>query len=175
MAKAKRRFPVAAPALEPLEVPAVSRTIYPPPHDKVVAGRFKRRLAAVLGLTDFGVNVTTLQAGAASAMRHWHSGNDEFIYVLDGEVTLITDAGPQLLVTGMCAGFPKGKKDGHHLVNQGDRPVTFLEVGTNHEPDLVGYPDAKLFLYNDKKGKPQFTRTPPPKGLAKAKAKKKKR
>lgn len=172
MAKAKRRFPVAAPALEPLEVPAVMRTIYPPPHDKIVQGRAKRRLASVLGLTDFGVNITTLAAGAASSMRHWHSGNDEFIYVLDGEVTLVTDAGSQLLVTGMCAGFPKGTKDAHHLVNQGDRPVTYMEVGTNHEPDIVGYPDQKLFLLNDRSGKPVFTKTMPK--TVKAKAKKKK-
>jgi uncharacterized cupin superfamily protein len=163
MAKAKRRFPVQAPALEPLEVLSDARTIYPPPYDKVVAGRTKRRLAKVLGLTNFGVNITTLQAGASSAMRHYHTQDDEFIYILDGEVTLITDAGAQVLVTGMCAGFPKGKKDGHHLINEGDRPVTFLEVGTNNEDDVVGYSDHPLWLYNDENGKPHFTSEPPPK------------
>lgn len=158
-----KRYPVRAPALEPLEVPAISKTMYPPPHDKVVAGRLKRRLGPLLGLTDYGVNLTTLMPGAASAMRHYHSANDEFVYILDGEVTLVTDAGKQLLTTGMCAGFPKGKTDGHHLINEGTRPVQVLEVGTNFEPDIVGYPDEKLFLYPDAKGRKEFTKKPPPK------------
>lgn len=169
---AKRRFPIQLPALEPLEVPTISYTRYPKPYDKMVQGRIKRRLGPVLGLTEIGVNITTLMPGAASAMRHYHAADDEFIYVLDGEVTLITNIGEQLLVAGMCAGFPKGKADAHHLVNQGDRPVTFLEAGTDNAPDLVVYPDQKLYLYDDGKNEPKFSKTPP-KLAKKAKAKKK--
>jgi uncharacterized cupin superfamily protein len=166
---AQKRFPILKPALEPLEVPALHKTMYPPPHDKVVHGRFKRKLAPVLGLKDFGVNLTTLMQGAASAMRHHHSNNDEFVYIVDGEATLITNSGEQTLSTGMCAGFPKGKKDGHHLVNKSDRPVIYLEIGTNHLPDLIGYPDTKLWLYQDEKGRAEFSAAMPKVG-SKAKA-----
>lgn len=158
---AKKRYPVQRPALEPLELPAISKTMYPAPFNKMVQGRMKRRLGSALGLTELGVNITTLMPGAASAMRHYHTADDEFVYILDGEVTLITDAGPQLLTTGMCAGFPKGVKDGHHLVNQGDRPVTFLEAGTNNIPDLVVYPDEKLYLYDDGVTDAVFSKSPP--------------
>jgi uncharacterized cupin superfamily protein len=159
---ALKRFPIRLPALEPLEVPAQAKTMYPPPHDKVVKGRLKRRLGPALGLTDLGVNLTTLMQGAASSMRHHHSNNDEFVYILDGEVTLVTDAGEQILSTGMCAGFPKGSKDGHQLVNKSARPVIYLEAGTNLMPDLIGYPDTKLWLHEAKKGGPAvFTKTPP--------------
>jgi len=165
-----KRYPIRRPALEPLEVPAQHKTIYPPPHDQVVKGRFKRRLGPALGLTDLGVNLTTLMQGAASSMRHHHSANDEFVYILDGEATLVTDAGEQTLTAGMCAGFPKGKKDGHHLINKSDRPVIYLEVGTNNLPDLIHYPDAKLWLHEDEKGRAAFN-TAKPAAQAAAKAK----
>jgi uncharacterized cupin superfamily protein len=172
---AQKRFPILKPALEPLEVPAQTKTIYPPPHDRVVKGRSKRRLGPALGLTDLGVNLTTLMPGAASAMRHYHSNNDEFVFIVDGEVTLVTNAGKQLLVTGMCAGFPKGKKDGHQLVNEGDRPVIYLEAGTNLMPDLIHYPDTKLWLYEDEKGRAAFSTTMPKAGAKAAPKVKKKR
>ncbi|MDX2224646.1 MAG: cupin domain-containing protein [Rhodospirillaceae bacterium] len=165
------RYPITLPALDPLEVPAQTGTIYPAPYDAVVKGRAKRRLAKVLGLKQFGVNITTLAAGAASSMRHHHSACDEFVYVLDGEVTLITNGGEQVLTTGMCAGFPAGKKDAHHFVNQGDRPVFLLEVGTNVLPDSIVYPDTKLFLYEDEKGRPTFSTKPIKPAPNKAKAK----
>jgi uncharacterized cupin superfamily protein len=168
-----KRYPIKLPALEPLEVPMVHKTIYPAPHDKVVHGRYKRKLGPALGLKDFGVNLTMLMQGAASAMRHHHSNNDEFVFIVDGEATLITNAGEQTLSTGMCAGFPKGKKDGHHLVNKSDRPVLYLEIGTNHMPDVIGYPDTKLWLYEDEKGRPSFSNKAPKPGKAKAAPKKK--
>ena len=171
---ALKRFPIRLPALEPLELPASSKTMYPPPYDKVVQGRLKRRLGPALGLTDFGVNLTTLMQGAASSMRHHHSNNDEFVYIVDGEATLVTDAGEQILSTGMCAGFPKGSKDGHHLVNKSARPVIYLEAVTNLIPDFITYTDTKLYLYEDKKGHSGFTKTPQ-KQVAKAGAKKKKK
>ena len=168
---ARKRYPIQLPALDPLEVPAQHKTIYPAPHDKVVKGRFKRRLGPVLGLTDLGVNITTLMQGAASSMRHHHSNNDEFVYIIDGEATLVTNAGEHLLSTGMCAGFPKGSKDGHQLVNKSDRPVIYLEAGTNLLPDLVTYPDTKLYLYEDAKGRGSFSKTAPKVGKSTAKKK----
>jgi len=165
---ALKRFPIRLPALEPLEVPAQSKTFYPAPHDKVVQGRLKRKLGPVLGLTDLGVNLTTLMQGAASALRHHHSNNDEFVYILDGEATLVTDAGEQILSTGMCAGFPKGSNDGHHLVNKSARPVIYLEVGTNLMPDLIAYPDVKMWLHEEKKGAPATFSSTKPKAGGKA-------
>jgi uncharacterized cupin superfamily protein len=154
------RYPIRLPALDPLEVPGQTGTIYPKPYDEVVRGRSKRRLAKVLGLTQFGVNITTLPAGCATAMRHYHSACDEFVYVLDGEPTLVTNKGEQVLQPGMCAGFAKGKKDGHHFVNRGDRPVLLLEMGTNALPDSIVYPDNKLYLYEDAKGRATFSDRP---------------
>ena len=117
--------------------------------------------------------------GAASSMRHYHANNDEFVYILDGEATLVTNAGEQLLSTGMCAGFPKGTKDGHQLINKSERPVFYMEVSTNLLPDMVGYPDTKLYLTQDEKGRSTFSTTMPKVGgkakAVKAKAKKKKR
>ncbi|HSV28215.1 MAG TPA: cupin domain-containing protein, partial [Candidatus Omnitrophota bacterium] len=101
------------PAIDPaVEAEAQTGTIYPDPFKAVVAGRTKRRLGPLLGLTDFGVNLTELAPGAASALRHWHHKEDEFVYVLEGEVTLVTDAGEQVLKAGQAAGFPKGVADG---------------------------------------------------------------
>ncbi len=178
---ALKRYPIKLPALDPLELPAQAKTMYPPPHDQVVKGRFKRKLGPALGLKELGVNLTTLMQGAASAMRHHHSNNDEFVYIVDGEATLVTNAGEQILSTGMCAGFPKGKKDGHQLVNKSERPVIYLEAGTNFMPDLIVYPDTKMFLYQDEKGRASFSTKMPKVGStakavkAKPKPKKKKR
>ncbi len=154
------RYPIRLPALDPLAVPAQTGTMYPKPHDEVVRGRSKRRLTKTLGLTQFGVNITTLAAGSATAMRHYHSACDEFVYVLDGEATLVTNVGEQVLQPGMCAGFPKGKKDAHHFINRSDRPVVLLEMGTNVLPDSIVYPDTKLYLYEDEKGRPTFSGKP---------------
>jgi uncharacterized cupin superfamily protein len=174
------RYPIRLPALDPLAVPGQSRSIYPKPLDDVVRGRSKRRLTDILGLTQFGVSVTTLAAGAATAMRHYHSACDEFVYVLDGEPTLVTNGGAQVLQPGMCAGFPKGKKDGHNFVNRTDRPVVLLEMGTNPLPDSIVYPDDNLFLYLDDRGRPTFSSKPikgtsARSGKAKIKTKKKSR
>lgn len=165
------RYPILLPALDPLEVPAGTRTIYPKPLDEVVRGRGKRRLGQVLGLKQFGVNLTTLAAGAATAMRHYHSGCDEFVYVLDGEPTLVTNKGEQVLSPGMCAGFVAGKKDGHHFINRSDRPVLLLEVGTNVSPDSIVYPDNKLYLYEDDNGYEFGDKPFPPFGKAQPKGK----
>lgn len=131
-------------ALESGAVPAVSRTNYPEQFRKHVAGRSKRRLGDAFGLRNFGVNLTTLKPGAMSALRHWHVKQDEFIYMLEGEAVLVTDAGEQVIRPGMFAGFPAGKKDGHHLVNRSDRDVVYLEIGDRLPGDAAEYPDLDM-------------------------------
>jgi uncharacterized cupin superfamily protein len=132
------------PALDPALVKAVAGTNYPAAYSASVAGRSKRRLGDALGLTNFGVNLTTIKPGAGSALRHWHSREDEFIYILTGELVLITDVGEQVLTAGMCAGFPAGKADGHCLVNRSTRDAVYLEIGDRDPQDDVNYPDDDL-------------------------------
>ncbi len=117
---------------------------YPPPFNTGYDGRIKRALTELLGLTQFGVNVTTLEPGAKSAERHWHAVEDEFVYVLDGELTLLTDAGETILRPGMSAGFPAGVPDGHCLINKSAQPATYLEVGTRALNEVSSYPDIDL-------------------------------
>lgn len=139
------------PALDPKTVEAVSKTTYPEPYRKYVAGRTKRRLGDALGLADFGVNLTELPPGAWSALRHAHAREEEFVYILDGTVALVTDAGEQALGPGMVAGFPKGKSDAHHLINRSDKPARYLEIGTRKEEDAVVYPEADLAVQPGRK------------------------
>ncbi len=117
---------------------------YPNEFKSRVAGRIKQRLGDVAGLKNFGVNLVHLAPGSQSALRHWHSRQDEFIYVLSGTLTLMTDAGEQTLTAGMAAGFPAGEANGHHLVNRSDAVATYLEVGDRSSGDAVTYPDDDL-------------------------------
>jgi uncharacterized cupin superfamily protein len=155
--------PLNLPALDPEIVPAVSGSGYPEAYRAAVAGRAKRRIGNAVGLTHFGVNLVRLAPGAASAQRHWHSDEDEFVYILEGEVELVTDGGAQTLAAGMAAGFPAGKRDGHHLVNRSKGDVIYLEVGDRRpETDEAEYPDIDLRLikvngkltFTHKDGKP---------------------
>ncbi len=134
------------PALNPAKLEPRVGTGYPEPFQAAVAGREKRALGDALGLANFGVNLVRLSPGSASSQRHWHSKEDEFVYVIDGEVTLVTDAGPQVLTAGMVAGFPAGQADGHQLVNRSDRDVIYLEVGDRKADDEAAYPDIDLCL-----------------------------
>jgi uncharacterized cupin superfamily protein len=144
---------IGLPALDPALVPARTSSAYPTEEfRKVTAGRAKRALGDALGLTTFGVNLTRLDPGAASALRHWHRRQDEFVFILDGEVTLVTDAGEQVLGAGMCAGFPGGVPDGHHLVNRSDAPATYLEVGDRLPGDAANYPDVDLHVRSTSAG-----------------------
>jgi uncharacterized cupin superfamily protein len=118
------------PALDPATVAERTGSDYPEPFREAVAGRVKRVLGEPLGLTQFGVNLVTLPPGCWSSQRHWHSHEDEFVFVVAGELTLVTDAGEQVLGPGMAAGFPAGREDGHHLINRSDRPAVYLEVGS---------------------------------------------
>ena len=133
-----------APALDPKDLPEQSSTGYPEPYKARVAGRHRRRLGDAAGLKNFGVNLTRLDPGAESSMRHWHTKQDEFIYVLEGELTLVTDTGRQKLSPGMAAGFPAGKADGHQLVNETDRPVLYLEIGDRTPGDGATYSDVDM-------------------------------
>ena len=109
---------------------------YPAPFDKPCAQRLRRRLGDAGGLSDFGVNMLTLPPGAWSSQRHWHSKEDEFVYVLSGEVVLVDDNGEQVLRAGDCAAFPKGDKNGHHLINKSKADAVCLEVGTRSTDDF---------------------------------------
>jgi uncharacterized cupin superfamily protein len=133
--------PQAVPAVE---IPPRRATGYPPPLSERVAGREKRALGDVFGLTRFGVNLTRLEPGSMSALRHAHAVQDEFVYILEGEPTLVTDAGETQLSAGTCAGFPAGDGDAHHLVNRSDRDVWYLEIGDRTPGDAVSYPDDDL-------------------------------
>jgi uncharacterized cupin superfamily protein len=125
-------------------VPAKAGSSYPRPFDTMCSGQSCQRLARHAGLTLFGVNLTVIEPGAWSSQRHWHSHEDEFVWVLDGELTLITDAGEETLRAGECAAFRRGDTDGHHLVNKSGRPARVLEIGNSDPQDLCTYPDIDM-------------------------------
>jgi uncharacterized cupin superfamily protein len=125
---------------------------------KVAAGRDKRPLGDLFGLTNFGVNLTTLAPGGQSALRHAHGKQDEFVYMLEGEAVLITDAGETVLKAGMCAGFKAGTGDAHHIVNRSKKDVVFLEVGDRSAGDAVNYPDDDVMAVYGPDGKWKYSR-----------------
>jgi uncharacterized cupin superfamily protein len=132
---------------------AVSGSSYPPPYHQPCVDRFRRRLADAAGITQFGVNLTRLPAGAWSSQRHWHTAEDEFLYVLEGELVLVTDSGEEVLRAGDCAGFKANLADGHHLQNRSTREALFLEVGSRcPNDDEVTYPDIDLKAPKDSQG-----------------------
>jgi uncharacterized cupin superfamily protein len=131
-------------SLDPMSVPPRLGSTYPAPFGENLAGRAKRALGDALGISQFGVNLVTLAPGSWSSQRHWHAKEDEFVYILEGEVTLVTDAGEEVLGPGMAAGFPAAKPDGHHLVNRSERPALYLEVGTRAEDEEAQYSDIDM-------------------------------
>ena len=138
--------------------PRTKPSNYPEPFASRMAGREKRALGDVFGLTNFGVNLTRLAPGAISALRHAHSKQDEFVYILEGNPTLVTDAGETALEPGMCAGFKAGTGDAHHLINRTQAPVLYLEVGDRSPGDSGTYPDDDLKAALDADGRWIFTR-----------------
>jgi uncharacterized cupin superfamily protein len=138
--------------IDPHNVPVRQGSSYPDQFKPRVAGRLKQRLGDAAGLKNFGVNQVTLQSGGQSALQHWHLKQDEFIYVLTGELVLITNAGEQVLTAGRAAGFPAGEADGHHLVNRSDRVAVYLEVGDRTPNDQVIYPDDDLVAKHGEQG-----------------------
>ena len=121
-----------------------SHTGYPEPYRQIVLGRVRKRLGNAAGLTQFGVNLTTLKPGAASAQRHWHAAEDEFVYVLAGEVVLCEDGGELVMRPGDAAGFKAGDKDGHRLQNRSAADAELLEIGTRIAEDAGYYSDIDM-------------------------------
>lgn len=136
--------PPTPPAFHPMSVAPHAGNSYPPEFAEASAGRLKRRLGDHGGLANFGVNHVTLPPGCASALRHWHTRQDEFVMVLSGELSLVTDAGEQVLGPGMCAAFPAGRADGHALFNRSAAEATYIEIGDRTDPDEVDYPDVDM-------------------------------
>jgi uncharacterized cupin superfamily protein len=135
----RRTWPVA---LATEDVPAEPRRRgLPPPFGDRLTGRVRKVLGDRFGLRNFGINLTRLEPGAMSSLRHAHSQQDEFVFILQGAPTLITDDGETLLAPGMCAGFRAGTGNAHHLVNRGDTDVIYLEIGDRNAGDIVDYPD----------------------------------
>ena len=121
---------------------------YPAPLKDAVLGREKAALGNLAGLTQFGINLTRLKPGAASALRHWHDNEDEFVYVLEGELTLIEDEGETLLRPGDAAGFKAGVPNGHHLVNRSEEPCTFVAISAGPRTG-GGYSDIDMVFTDD--------------------------
>jgi uncharacterized cupin superfamily protein len=141
------------PKIDIASVAARASTLYPQPFADVVAGRSKRALGNAAGLSQFGVNLTTLRPGAASALRHWHEQEDEFVYILAGEVVLVEDNGETVLTAGDAAGFKAGVANGHHLINKSVRDAIYLEIGTRAPSEVAHYPDDDLALVREASGK----------------------
>lgn len=142
--------------IDPAHVDALTGSGYPEPYAADCSRREKRALGDVAGLTQYGVNHVVLSPGSWSSQRHWHSHDDEFVYVLSGDVMLVTDAGEARLTAGMAAGFPAGDPNGHHLINRSDKDVVYLEIGSRSDEDFCSYPDIDLHQEADGKGNFRF-------------------
>ena len=146
------------PAFDPADVPESNATSYPEPVRAPNQNRDNRRLGNHVGLRNFGVNLTRIVPGGQSSYRHAHTRQDEFIYVLQGEVVMETNAGAQVLRPGMCAGFPAGTGDAHRFVNRSGADVVLLVVGDRSPDDEVAYPDMDMHAKLGADGKYRFTR-----------------
>ena len=142
--------------IDPEQIPNIKGSNYPDAFKSIVAGREKKRLDEATGIKNFGVNLTILPPKTQSALRHWHTKQDEFIYILSGEITLITDEAESILKVGQAAGFPAGKENGHCLYNHTDQIATYLEIGDRTPNDAVNYPDDDLIAIATEQGW-QFT------------------
>jgi uncharacterized cupin superfamily protein/NifU-like protein involved in Fe-S cluster formation len=131
------------------DVARKTTTGYPEPYRNQVQQRARAVLGNLFGLDQFGVNIVTLAPGAWSSHRHWHATEDEFVYVLEGEITLADDAGDHPMTAGMCAGFKAGRANGHHLKNLSSKPATYLEVGTRNKVDTSTYSDIDMLAVKD--------------------------
>lgn len=150
------------PKIDISRIPEQHGSGYPAPFSQPVNARVRQALGNAVGLTDFGVNLMRLPPGGWSSQRHWHTREDEFVYVLDGELSLVTDAGEQLLKAGDCAAFPKNTPDAHHLINRGTTLAVYLDIGSRHADDTCHYADIDLHLQRDAKGYTHKDGTPYP-------------
>ena len=144
------------PKLDLSKAPVKTGSIYPKPYDQTVVGRSSLRLGDLGGLTQFGVNLVTLQPGALSSLRHWHMAEDEFVMVTAGECVLVQDAGEVVMRAGDCAAFPANVPDGHHFINRSPAPVSFLVVGSKARREVATYSDVDLRV-EMAEGKARFT------------------
>jgi uncharacterized cupin superfamily protein len=150
------------PKIDIASVPERRGSAYPKPFDAIAKDRVRQRLGDAGGITQFGVNLLQLPPGAASSQRHWHSGEDEFVYVIAGEVTLVTDKGEEILRAGDCAAFPKDNGDGHQLINKSDGLAICLEIGTRSGADVCTYSDIDMMIDTRKGGYTHKDGTPYP-------------
>ena len=130
------------PKLDLSAVPVRQGSGYPAPFDLPCATRMRQRLGDAGGIRDFGINLMHLPAGSWSSQRHWHSHEDELVFILEGELILVEDEGETLLRAGDCAAFPKGTGNGHHMINRSGATAIYLEVGSRHPEDVTTWSDA---------------------------------
>ena len=153
--------------IDPAAMAPVIGTLYPPPFDQPCRSRERRKLGDAAGLTQFGVNLLRLPPGAWSSQRHWHSEGDEFVYILSGEVVLVTDAGEERLAAGDAAGFKGGEPNGHCLQNRNEQEALVLEIGSRIAGETGHYSDIDMigregtYLHNDGTPYPVQTRRGP--------------
>jgi uncharacterized cupin superfamily protein len=138
------RQEVAMPKIDLAAVPTEQGSGYPPSFAAACADRLRQRLGNAGGLADFGVNLTRLPPGSWSSQRHWHSHEDEFVYILEGELVLVEDEGETLLRAGDCAAFPKNSGNGHHLINRSGTIAAYLEIGSRHHHDMTTCSDIDM-------------------------------
>ena len=136
------------PKIDITKVPERRGVGYPPPFDTLSAERIRQRLGNAGGLADFGINLMRLPPGNWSSQRHWHSHEDEFVFVLEGELVLVEDGGETVLRTGDCAAFPKGTGNGHHMINRSDAVAVYLEMGSRHPDDVTTCSDIDMMSTN---------------------------
>ena len=136
------------PKIDIAKVPERKGVGYPQPFDALSAERIRQRLGNAGGLTDFGINLMRLPPGNWSSQRHWHSHEDEFVFVLEGELVLIEDGGETVLRAGDCAAFPRGTGDGHHMINRSDAVAVYLEIGSRHADDVTICSDIDMMSTN---------------------------
>jgi uncharacterized cupin superfamily protein len=150
------------PKVDIAKVPVKSGTFYPAEFQAECLGRHKQAIGDVAGLTQFGVNITRISPGSASALRHWHENEDEFIYVLEGELVLAENGGEVVLKAGDAAGFKAGSGNAHRLINRSERDAVYFEVGTRAKSEKVHYPDVDLVMERDEKSRRYLHRSGEP-------------
>lgn len=140
------------PKIDIASLPVDASTNYPDPFWKEVQGRSRKRLGNAAGLTQYGVNLTTLKPGAWSAQRHWHQNEDEFVYLLEGELVLCEDGGETVLKAGDAVGWKAGERVGHCLINRSSRDAVYIEIGTRAAIETAGYPDIDMHFERNAAG-----------------------
>jgi len=157
-----RRGDKEMPKIEIAKIQAQQIASYPKEFAPVISGREKQKIGDAAGLTQFGVNITRIKPGSASALRHWHEQEDEFIYLLEGELILQEEAGETALKAGDAAGFRAGSGVAHCLVNRSGHDAVYLEIGTRADSERVHYPDVDFMMERDSTGRRYFRKSGEP-------------